>query len=135
MIEPARGEHADESLVGAAGGSERRLEDIDLAADCLRGAALDRAGHDRFGRRRMARLFAGDAEHGADPIHVGIEFWERIAFAGRFPPGAAFAGPQRPRRDAFELLGVILEIPAVQELAVADAAQSELHLLADHLWP
>jgi hypothetical protein len=26
-----------------------------------------------------------------------------------------------------------LEIPAVPELAIADAAQSELHLLADHL--
>src|SRR5580692_8710164 len=133
MIEPARGEHADESLLGAAGGRERRLEDIDLAADRFRGAALDRTGRDRFGRRRKPRFFAGDAEHGADTIHVGIEFWERIALAGRFPPGAAFAGLQRARRDAFELPRVVLEIPAVPELAIADAAQSDLHLLADHL--
>jgi len=133
VIEPARREHADESLLGTAGGRERRLEDIDLAADRIRGAALDRAGHDRFGRRRKPRFLAGDAEHGADAIHVGIEFWERVAFTGRFPAGSAFAGPQRARGDAFELPRVVLEIPAVPELAVADAAQSELHLLADHL--
>src|SRR5579862_9576380 len=133
MIEPARCEHADESFLGAAGGRERRLEDIDLAADRFRGAALDRTGHDRFGRRRKPRLLAGDAEHGADTVHVGVEFWERIAFAGCLSPGSAFAGPQRARRDAFELPRVVLEIPAVPELAVADATQSELHLLADHL--
>src|ERR1700688_1979970 len=120
MIEPARREHADESLLGAAGGRERRLEDIDLAADRFRGAALDRAGHDRFGRRRKPRFLAGGAENGGHTIHVGLEVWGRIAFAGRFPAGTTFAGVQRARRNAFKLPSVVLETPAVPELAVAD---------------
>src|ERR1700722_1008467 len=133
MIEPARRKHADESLLGAAGGLQCLLEDIDLAPYSIGCPPLDRSGDDHFLlRRKKSGLFAGHAECRADTIHILIELWKRVAFAGLFPPRSAFARPQLARCHPAELLPIVEKIPAVPELAVADAVDSDLNLLFDH---
>src|SRR5580700_6041543 len=134
MIEPARREHADESLLGTAGGLQCLLEDTDLAPHSIGCPALDRSGDNHFLlRRKKPGLFAGHAECRADSIHILIELWKRVAFAGVFPPRSAFARQQLARRHPAELLPIVEKISAVPELAVADAVDSDLNLLFDHL--
>src|SRR5580700_9124504 len=123
MIEPARREHADESLLGTAGDLQCLLEDIDLAPHSIGCSALDRSGDDHFLlRRKKPGLFAGHAECRADTIHILIELWKRVAFAGVLA-----------RRHPAELLPIVKKIPAVPELAVADTVDSDLNLLFDYL--
>src|SRR5580700_10793472 len=134
MIEPARREHADESLLGTAGGLQCLLEDTDLAPHSIGCPALDRSGDDHFLlRRKKPGLFAGHAECRADTIHILIELWKRVAFAGLFPPRSAFARPQLARCHPAELLPIVKKISAVPELAVADAVDSDVNLLFDYL--
>src|SRR3984957_2175519 len=69
MIEPARREHADESLLGAAGDLQCLLEDIDLAPYSIGCPALDRSGDDHFlPRRKKPGLFDGHAACRTDMI-------------------------------------------------------------------
>src|SRR5580704_10527148 len=134
MIEPARREHAYERLFGAAGGLQCLLEDIDLAPHGIGCPALDRPSDNHFLlRRKKPGLFAGHAECRADTIHILVELWKRIAFAGLFPPRSAFTRPQLTRCHPAELLPIVEKIPAVPEFAVADAVDSDLNLLFDHL--
>ena len=133
MIEPACREHADERLLGAVGSLERVAENLDLAFDGVGRAALDGTVHHHLGRGKEPRLFSGHAEHRAGAVHGGVEPRESVTFAGLLPRRGEFAGPQRPRRHAGELLPVIREVPVVPEFAVTDATDADLHLFADNL--
>ena len=91
---------------------------------------LRRAGRDHALAVGRHRLLAGHEEQRPHAVHVLVEFSELVALAGAMPRGRKLTRLERARLDAGEMVSVIGDVARLPELAVADAVDPDLDLLA-----
>ena len=131
MVEPARSDHAEEGFLDLrAGPGDRSLEGVELAVDGRGSFRFERAARDHALAVGRHRLLAGHEEQRPQAVHVLVEFSELVALAGAMPRGRKLTRLERARLDAGQMISVIGDVARLPELAVADAVDADLDLLA-----
>src|SRR6516225_6683350 len=88
---------------------------------------------DFTGPLTMTRSRTRYASDGADPVHVGIQGAEDVAFTSRFAHAADLARLQRPRAEPSHLLVEPSDIERRPVFTVADAVEADFDLALHHV--